>query len=79
MPKQKIKQIASEMRNAVPESLPEKEKFSALLDDLESGEQSRLKEAFKVIPDFLTRFETEHPQLAESLNEIMVVLSNMGI
>jgi len=79
MPQKKVKKIASEIRKSVPENIDDKEKVVQLLDDLESEDLSKLKKAIDVIPEFIAKFETEHPKLAESLNEIMVILSNMGI
>ncbi len=79
MPQKKVKKIASEVRKSVPENIENKKQVDRLLDDLESEDPLKLKRAMGVIPEFVARFETEHPKLAESLNEIMVILSNMGI
>ena len=79
MPQKKIRELASELRKNVPENLENKEKVDQLLKDLESEDLAKLKNAFNVIPDFIAKFETEHPELAASLNKIMVILSNMGI
>lgn len=79
MPQKKVKKIASEIRKSVPENIENKEQVNQLLDDLESEDLQKLKKAIDVIPEFITKFEAQHPKLAESLNEIMVILSNMGI
>ncbi|APF18904.1 DUF4404 family protein [Caldithrix abyssi] len=79
MSKQRLKKLTSEVRQSIPEKIDDKEKVHALLDDLESEDPAKLKKALNVLPEFITRFEIEHPKFSQSLNEIMVVLSNMGI
>jgi len=59
------------------------DKINALLDQLDTelnrDDSSSEQETLSDLSTVLQRFETEHPTLTDSINRIMVTLSNMGI
>ncbi len=79
MSAEKIKTLTQTIRQHLPEEEKQKHQMDQLLNDLESLEPAKLKQAFSKIPQLVTKLEVEHPKIAESLNEIAVILSNMGI
>ncbi|RLD13492.1 DUF4404 domain-containing protein [candidate division KSB1 bacterium] len=61
-----------------------KAEMNQLLDDLEHQMQhpednDHLEKLNGKLSSLIAKFELEHPGLAETLNELMVILSNMGI
>lgn len=61
------------------------QKIHALLDQLNaelSAEQEKSSDpdsSLSDLPNLLRRFETEHPTLTDSINRVLMTLSNMGI
>lgn len=44
-----------------------------------ADKENSIKEHLKTITESLSRFETQHPALTDSINRIMITLGNMGI
>ncbi len=84
----KFEQSVTKLKNQV-EQLDDskgeiKKTMNALIDDLQHQiehpeDNDHLQKLNAKVPEFIAKFELEHPKLAETLNEIMVILSNMGI
>jgi len=59
------------------------EKIDKVIEDLNTElqhpEQEHSEHDLRDLPKILEKFETEHPQLTDSINRVMVTLSNMGI
>ncbi len=54
--------------------------LAQLNTELEKPEQERDEHHdLADLPHILRRFEAEHPELTDSINRVMVTLSNMGI
>jgi len=86
--KDKFKKSVSKLRdqvNKIDDSKSEvKAEMNELINDLEHQmehpeDNEKLEELNQKVPGLITKFEMEHPKLAETLNELMVILSNMGI
>lgn len=59
------------------------EKIDRLLDELNTqlntiGNEEEHTDLTD-LPNMLRKFETEHPELTDSINRVMLTLSNMGI
>ncbi|WP_096084831.1 DUF4404 family protein [Agaribacterium haliotis] len=78
-----LKQLQEELACLQAAEQHVQDKIDHLIDDLnyelqhpdEIPEQHDLRD----LPKMLEKFETEHPQLTDSINRVMVTLSNMGI
>lgn len=59
------------------------QKINTLLDELDqelnSNQENEHHTDLGDLPDILRRFEVEHPALTDSINRVLVTLSNMGI
>ncbi len=59
------------------------QKINSLLDqlnqDLSSEHEQDPHSDLSDLPNTLRRFEAEHPALTDSINRVLVTLSNMGI
>ena len=84
----KFKKSVDKLRdqvNKIDDSKSEvKNEMNRLIIDLENQiehpeDVDKLKELNQQVPSLITKFELEHPKLSETLNELMVILSNMGI
>lgn len=59
------------------------DKIDGLLSDLEQELNSPSEDEHPTdltdLPQLLRKFETEHPELTDSINRVLVTLGNMGI
>jgi len=81
---QSVNKLKNQVRQMDDSKADVKETMNALIDDLQHqmdhpDDRDHLKKLNAKVPDIIAKFELEHPKLAETLNEIMVILSNMGI
>lgn len=61
-----------------------KDRMNKLANDVEHHlahpeDKDHSKKLLDSIPGLITEFEVEHPDLTKKLNDILVILSNMGI
>mgnify|MGYP001583379152 CR=1 FL=1 len=79
-----LETLRSELETSVDRHSPSRPRIEAVLRDLEnhlSGDMPDSGQADIVgsVRNAIRHFETEHPRATAILNDIMVVLSNMGI
>lgn len=88
MPEKKIRddieKLRAEIKNLSADEDNPKEKLEILLQDIESGLETEMKnkkqsELLAGLKESVNHFETEHPRATAIINDIMVTLSNMGI
>ncbi len=82
--KQSVSKLSEQVANMEAGSAIDKSEMAQLVDDLHHHlehpeDKEHLKGLTEKIPEFIAKLEVEHPGIAETLNEIMVILSNMGI
>ncbi len=82
--KQSVSKLSEQVANMDAGSAIDKSEMAQLVDDLHHhlehpDDKEHLKGLAEKIPEFIAKLEVEHPGIAETLNEIMVILSNMGI
>ena len=81
---QSIDKLKAQLENIDQNNTEVRNEMRQLIDDLEHhaahpDDQEHLEKLNGKVPQLIAKFELEHPKLAETLNEIMVILSNMGI
>ncbi len=82
--KQSVNKLREQVEKMEPGSAVNKSEIAQLVDELHHhlehpDDREHLKGLTEKIPEFIAKLEVEHPGIAETLNEIMVILSNMGI
>ncbi len=82
--KQSVNKLREQVEKMDPGSAVNKSEITQLVDELHHhlehpDDREHLKGLTEKIPEFIAKLEVEHPGIAETLNEIMVILSNMGI
>jgi len=79
-----LRALRAELDRSVAHNSPARPRIEQLLRDLESqleesGEEERRQNLVGSLRSAVQHFETEHPRATAIMNDIMVVLSNMGI
>ncbi len=82
--KQSVEKLKAQVDEIDASKTEVKKEMNQLINDLEHQiahpeDSEHLDKLNKNVPGLVTKFEIEHPKLAEALNDIMVILSNMGI
>lgn len=79
-----LRALRAELDRSVARDSPARPRIEQLLRDLEShlegsGEDARRQNLVGGLRAAIQHFEAEHPRATAIMNDIMVVLSNMGI
>lgn len=82
--REELETLRRELEQSVDRDSPSRPRIEAVLRDLENhlaegGPEPGATDVVSSVRNAIGHFETEHPRATAILNDIMVVLSNMGI
>lgn len=88
MPRKALKESLEDLRKEVEEAISDKTEASLLdvqstldsiLSRIDETEDDSLKEGMSRVQDNLFELEVSHPKVTSALNQVMHLLSSMGI
>jgi len=88
MPRKVLKTSLEELKKEVNEAIQDRSessleevrvKLDAILDDIDELADESIKEDVKRIDESLSELEVSHPKITNALNQVMHLLSSVGI
>jgi 50S ribosomal subunit-associated GTPase HflX len=88
MPRKALKESLQELREEVDLALKEpatdglqevRRKLDSILEEVDASEAASLEDGIHAVKDTIAELETSHPRITSALNQVMHLLSSVGI